>query len=154
MRRMLFAVFVLSVLLSLPLVVAAQTVVVPTGPTAPRVAPTVPNCTALTPAQAVAFVTPLGGVPSGATLLAVYLCTGFGTNLVGDTESLFNVDCSTEISIYKVENNGQQGAWTVPGRVCNGDILSLRTEGTGHYILYGLGSQSVTLPPIIRAGAA
>lgn len=137
-----------AVLLTLPAAVMAQT-----APPAP--APTVAGCTAKSPADAFAYVLALGRAPGTSAILFVYDCVGFRTSTVGNTETLFNASCATDIAIYKVDNQGQQGLWNIPGRVCNGDVLSLVTEGTGTYIGYrNLAATTFTLPPIIRPGGA
>lgn len=138
----------LVALLAVPMMAMAQT-----APSAP--APTIANCTALDPDDALAYVLRLGGGPRGARLLAVYICTGFVTTVVGDTEDLFDTDCASTIAIYKVESTGKQGAWNIPGKTCAGDILSLTTGGTGHYIIYSTSGSTATaaLPAIIVGGA-
>jgi len=117
-------------------------------------APSVRNCTALAISDAPAYIFRVGGSPLTAALRAVYICTGFNRNLVGNTTELFNASCGSEIIIYKVDNHGQQGLWNIPGRSCAGDALTLVTEGTGHYAIYTIESAQVaSLPPIIRGGA-
>jgi hypothetical protein len=138
----------LLALLAVPMMAMAQT-----APAAP--APTIANCTALDPDDSLAYVLRLGGGPRGADLLAVYVCTGFVTTVVGDTEAEFDTDCASTIAIYKVESTGRQGSWNIPGKICAGDILSLRTGGTGHYVIYSTSGETATaaLPPIIVGGA-
>lgn len=121
--------------------------------TVPSAAPTVRNCTALSPEEALHVVQNLGGAPDGSRLLAVYYCTGFATNVVGDTTSVFETACAN-IAIYKVQSTGRQGWWNVPGRVCSGNSLSLVTQGTGHYIVYDSSPVSPdALTKIIVGGA-
>ncbi|MBK8020084.1 MAG: hypothetical protein IPK19_01350 [Chloroflexi bacterium] len=123
--------------------------------TIPDAAPTVANCTALSPEDAADYVDRLGGTPGNSGLLAVYICNGIRTTVVGDTESLFGYSCASEIAIYKVENTGKQGLWNVPGKICSGNSLTLQTGGTGHYIIYAAGTVSLppTISPIVVGGA-
>jgi len=151
-RRFALLVVVVLVLAAIPSVASFAQTFDPTVPPAP--APTVPNCTAVAPAEALQFVIRLGGFPVNFELLAVYVCTGFSTNVIGNTEDLFGYDCATGITFYKVENTGRQGLWDVPNKICSGDQLSLRTGGTGHYIIYGTDSVIPTgLPAVIVGGA-
>jgi len=149
-RHLLVIAVITLVVLAIPLMVFAQTYD-PSVP--PDVAPTVPNCTALSPAEAQLVTINLGGASLNTTLLAVYVCTGFNTNRVGDSEELFGYDCASGITIYKVENTGRQGLWDVPNKICSGDIFSMRTGGTGHYIVYGIDEVPSNLPRIIIGGA-
>lgn len=145
--------YVIGLALLLALVAVPILAVAQTAP--PAAAPTIANCTALSPEEAVAYVQRLGGAPAGAKLLAVYQCTGFVTSVVGDSADLFGYTCADEIAIYKIEDTGKQGSWNIPGKTCSGNVLSLTTGGTGHYILYGTSSAAATaaLPPIIVGGA-
>jgi hypothetical protein len=137
-----------AVLLAVPTFAFAQT-----APPAP--APDVAGCVAKSPADAFAYVIALGRAPGTSAILFVYDCVGFRSSTVGNTLALFRAACETDIAIYKVDDQGQQGLWNVPGRVCDGNVLTLVTEGTGTYIGYrNLASTAPVLPPIIRPGGA
>lgn len=151
-RRFLLLAIVVLVIAAIPTMASFAQTFDPTVPPAP--APTVPNCTAVAPAEALQLIVRLGGVPADSELLAVYLCTGFSTNVIGNSVDLFGYDCASGITFYKVENTGRQGLWDIPGKICSGDQLSLRTGGTGHYIVYGTDAAIPTgLPYIIVGGA-
>jgi len=155
MTKLRFSILLLVVLILtiLPSFVSFAQTFQPSVP--PATAPTVPNCTALAPADALVVVNRLGGAPVNSELLAVYVCTGFNINAIGNTEDLFGYDCSTGITFYKVESTGRQGLWDVPNKICSGDQLSLRTGGTGHYIVYG--TDIVQIPtgfPVVIVGGA
>ena len=138
------------VLLAIPLMVFAQTYD-PSVP--PDVAPTVSSCTALSPEAAQQVVINLGGAPLNTTLLAIYVCTGFNTNVVGSSLDLFGYECASGITVYKVENTGRQGLWGTPNKICSNDVFSFRSGGTGHYIVYGIDQIPADLPRIIIGGA-
>jgi hypothetical protein len=109
------------------------------------------GCTALTPEEAVAFITPLGGAPAGAQVLGVYLCVGFGIHVLGNSIDLFDRACDA-INVYKVSSQGDQDLWQDDSLVCNGDVVSIIGGGTGHYVVYGYESTSAesSSPIIIR----
>src|SRR5688572_25331236 len=141
MKRLAIMIFVLALLL--PLVVSAQSV--PPAGGGPS------GCTALTPEEANIYVGLLGGAPAGAKILAVYICRGFGTYVIGDAGELFDRTCE-EVNVYKVSSEGDQDLWQSDARVCTGNQVAIQGGGTGHYIVYGYPSEAVedAAPIIIR----
>ena len=87
--------------------------------------------------------------PFGATRVGVLYFTGFGTQTVdlsqfgvGSTNNTADADAGTtgsgvncaNLRVYKVSFEGTQDLWN--NYSCSGNMMMLRTEGRGHYILY------------------
>jgi hypothetical protein len=145
MKRFAILLIILLVF-SVSFIVSAQTVPDSGGGTN--------GCRLLTLEEAIAFLPGVGGPPSGAAVLAIYLCGGFGTFIIGDSVELFERDCE-ELNIYKVSSEGDQDLWQSDSLVCIGNQVAIIGGGQGHYVIYGYGSEAAEEgAPLIIIGAA
>lgn len=113
------------------------------------------NATVLSNTAAAAYVSPLGGTPSGATLEGVYILKSYSTYTI-DTQAAFGAACPT-VKVYRVTAEGTQDVFAIDGRSfsCAGDVMTVQSVGAGHYVFYSFGSSDAAnaAPKQLKGGA-